>query len=125
MRQNKRTLCWLGQLLVLRDLTNHVKTRHGGAPGVQKEALRTVFLKLKQVIFGFINELANRAIVGYADGLFNGDELLKQDGVVHETRPSGFYGLKSRKPVCPECGCLGVIFVTWFFHRREGPSQGP
>jgi hypothetical protein len=82
----------LGVLLVLRDLADHVKPRRVGAPGVLKEALRPIALDLEQVILGFIDELTNCAIVGHANGSFDGNELLEKDSAIHETRPSGFYG---------------------------------
>ena len=72
---------------VLLDLACHMKAGHSAAAGVHDETLRTLFLDLKQAIFGLVDELAQRAVVDSADGSFNGDQLLKQDSVVHEAAP--------------------------------------
>jgi hypothetical protein len=62
---------------------------HGVATGVEDKTLRTFLLDLKQAIFGFVYELAQRAVVDGANGSFNSNELLKQYGAVHEASPLG------------------------------------
>jgi hypothetical protein len=87
-----------------------MKLEHRAAPGVQEEALRTLLLDLEQAIFGFMDESAESAVVGCANGPFNGDELLKQDSDVHETWPSWFCNRGSQ--FARKIACLDVISIT-------------
>jgi hypothetical protein len=73
-----------------------VKLGYSTAPGVQDKTLRMLLLDLKQAILGLVDELAQRAVVGGADGSFNGNEFLKQDSVVHEAGPLGLRDCESQ-----------------------------
>jgi hypothetical protein len=104
-----------------------MKAGHGVAAGVQDKTLRTFLLDLKQAILGLIDELAQSAVVGSANGSFNSNELLKQDGVVHEAGPLNQAieraSLPGRAAIACDFNHSIYIFVSGYSGGRIRPQS--